>query len=114
MEERNIDRINDILEKAKSQGWLDGFDFSILMQRLLIPDGGYIIDTGNWENVNAEAALMLYEKIKRHPILWRLFFMLREGMTGSEGIENTKVYLRVDGAYRTLFLQSCRAQPEGG
>lgn len=29
-----------------------------------------------WENVNAEAALMLYEKIKRHPILWRLFFML--------------------------------------
>ncbi len=34
------------------------------------------IDTGNWENVNAEAALMLYEKIKRHPILWRLFFML--------------------------------------
>ncbi len=27
------------------------------------------IDTGNWENVNAEAALMLYEKIKRHPIL---------------------------------------------
>ena len=76
MEERNIDRINDILEKAKSQGWLDGFDFSILMQRLLIPNGGYIIDTGNWENVNAEAALMLYEKIKRHPILWRLFFML--------------------------------------
>lgn len=71
-----IDRINDILEKAKSQGWLDGFDFSILMQQLLIPDGGYIIDTGNWENVNAEAALMLYEKIKRHPILWRLFFML--------------------------------------
>ncbi len=76
MEERNIDRINDILEKAKSQGWLDGFDFSILMQRLLIPDGGYIIGTGNWENVNAEAALMLYEKISRHPILWRLFFML--------------------------------------
>lgn len=76
MEERNIDRINDILEKAKSQGWLDGFDFSILMQRLLIPDGGYIIDTGNWENVNAEAALMLYEKIKRYPILWRRFFML--------------------------------------
>lgn len=35
-------------------------------------------------------------------------------MVDLNGIENTKVYLRVDGAYCTLFLQSCRAQPEGG
>lgn len=30
-------------------------------------------------------------------------------MVDLNGIENTKVYLRVDGAYCTLFLQSCRA-----
>ena len=68
MEERNIDRINDILEKAKSQGWLDGFDFSILMQRLLVSKNGYVMDTGNWENANAAIALMLAEKVARHPM----------------------------------------------
>jgi len=57
MEERNIDRINDILEKAKSQGWLDGFDFSILMQRLLIPDGGYILCTAHgWKKTACRSA----------------------------------------------------------
>lgn len=75
MKERNIDRINDILEKAKSQGWLDGFDFSILMQELLVSENGYVIDTGNWENVNAAIALMLVEKVARHPILWKLFMV---------------------------------------
>ena len=31
---------------------------------------------GNWENVNAEVALRLVEKIKKHPILWKHFFMV--------------------------------------
>ena len=75
MKERNIDRINDILEKAKSQGWLDGFDFSILMQELLVSENGYVMDTGNWENANAAIALMLAEKVARHPILWKLFMV---------------------------------------
>ena len=34
------------------------------------------INTGNYENVNAEVALRLAEKIKRHPKLWKLFFMV--------------------------------------
>ena len=31
---------------------------------------------GNYENVNAEVALTLAEKIKRHPKLWKWFFMV--------------------------------------
>lgn len=40
------------IEKAYSQGWLSGFDFSVLIQDFLISPSGYVIDTGNWENVN--------------------------------------------------------------
>lgn len=66
----------DILNKAYQQGWLSGFDFSILIQDMTISENGYVLDTGNWENVNAEVALRLAKQIKKHPILWELFFMV--------------------------------------
>lgn len=69
-------RCREILDKAYNQGYLSGFDFSIFIQDTLISENGYVIDTGNWENVNAEIALRLAENIKRHPILWKLFFMV--------------------------------------
>ena len=69
-------KTSDILDKAEAQGYLNGYDFSILIQKLLISENGYVIDTGNWENVNAEVALRLVEKIKKHPILWKHFFMV--------------------------------------
>ena len=65
-----------MLNKAYNQGYLSGFDFSIFIQDALISENGYVIDTGNWENVNAEVALRLAENIKKHPILWKLFFMV--------------------------------------
>lgn len=74
--ERSAPKISDILDKAEAQGYLNGFDFSILVHNLLISENGYVIDTGNWENVNAEVALRLVEKIKKHPILWKHFFMV--------------------------------------
>lgn len=66
----------EILNKAYQQGWLSGFDFSLLIQDMTISENGYVIDTGNWENVNAEVALRLSEQIKKHPIIWKLFFMV--------------------------------------
>lgn len=69
-------KTSDILDNAEAHGYLNGYDFSILVQNLLVSENGYVIDTGNWENVNAEVALRLVEKIKRHPILWKLFFMV--------------------------------------
>ena len=66
----------EILDKAYEQGWLSGFDFSVLMQNFLVSENGYVIDTGNYENVNAEIALRLAEKIKKHPKLWEWFFMV--------------------------------------
>ena len=69
-------KTSDILDNAEIQGYLNGFEFSILIQKLLISENGYVIDTGNWENVNAEVALRLVEKIKKHQILWKHFFMV--------------------------------------
>ena len=69
-------KTSDILDNAEIQGYLNGFEFSILIQKLLISENGYVIDTGNWKNVNAKVALRLVEKIKKHPILWKLFFMV--------------------------------------
>ena len=66
----------EILNKAYKQGWLSGFDFSLLIQDMTISENGYVIDTGNWENVNAEVSLRLAEQIKKHPIIWKLFFMV--------------------------------------
>lgn len=63
-----------ILNKAYQQGWLSSFDFSLLVQDMTISKNWYVIDTGNWENVNAEVALRLAEQIKKHPIIWKLFF----------------------------------------
>lgn len=65
-----------ILKRADREGWLSGFDFSVLMHKFLISEDGYVIDTGNYENVNAEVALRLAKKIKKHPKLWQWFFMV--------------------------------------
>ena len=65
-----------ILKRADREGWLSGFDFSVLMQEFLVSEDGYVIDTGNYENVIAEVALRLAEKIKKHPKLWQWFFMV--------------------------------------
>lgn len=70
------DRKREILNKAKVQGWLSGFDFSVLMQELLVSPNAYVIDTGNWQNVNAAVAQLLAQRIRRHPLLWKWFFMI--------------------------------------
>lgn len=57
-------------------GYIDGFDFSVFMQRLLVSEHGYIMDIGNWENANYVCAYSLLNKIKKHPLLWKLFFMI--------------------------------------
>lgn len=72
----DFDNFDEIANKAYNQGYLSGFDFSVFVQRCLISKNGYVIVTGNYENVNAVAAIDLAKKIHRHPLLWKLFFMI--------------------------------------
>lgn len=66
----------EILNKANKHGYLSGFEFSVFMHEILISENGYVLDTGNYENVNAEVALRLADKIKKHPLIWKMFFMV--------------------------------------
>lgn len=50
--------------------------FSKFFQDIFISEYGYIVDTGNYRTVNAELIELVKEKIEKHPILWRLFFMV--------------------------------------
>ena len=72
----SIDEITKLLKKTESQTYLGGFDFAILMQEFLVSPTGYVMVTGNWENANREIALMLFQRIKKHPHLWKWFFMV--------------------------------------
>ena len=72
----DMSRVNKLLKKAKDNNYLSGFDFSLLIQDLTISEGGYVLGTGNYENVNAEVALRLVDSINRHPLIWKLFFMV--------------------------------------
>lgn len=74
--EKKLQEIEEKIEPDNIYGFADGFDFSIFMQRLLIQEGGYVIDTGNWENVNYVCASRLLDKIKKHPLIWKWFFMV--------------------------------------
>lgn len=46
------DRGKEILNKAYQQGWLSGFDFSLLIQDITISENGYVIaDESQIQNV---------------------------------------------------------------
>jgi hypothetical protein len=74
--EQRLKEIEKKFGKDDLFGYIDGYDFSLIMQDLLIPDGDYVIDTGNWENVNYVCAYGLIKRIKKHPLIWKLFFMI--------------------------------------
>ena len=79
---KNIEHAEEILKEVENKigpdnifGHIDGFDFSIFMQRLLIPEDVCVIYTGNWENANYPCAYHLLDRIKKHPLIWKWFFM---------------------------------------
>ena len=71
---------DEIIGELESQAYVLGFlnndEFAFLMQELLVSEGGYVLDTGNGGQVNAEIALRIIKKIKKHPKLWEWLFMV--------------------------------------
>lgn len=57
-------RAKEILAKTEKQNYLSGLDFSVAIQDLLISEDGWVIDTGNYENVNAECLIRLCVKLR--------------------------------------------------
>lgn len=68
--------IDELNYKAYDEGFLTNDEFAFLMQELLVSENGYVLDTGSGGQVNAEIALRIIKKIKKHPILWEWLFMV--------------------------------------
>ena len=71
-----IEDFNKEYGKERVDVFREYLAFSQFFQRAFISENGYIIDTGNFETVNREMIDLVYEKIKKHPILWKVFFMI--------------------------------------
>jgi hypothetical protein len=48
--------------------------FSRFIQGAFISPTGWIIDTGNYQNVNKVLIEDIYYKIRKHPLIWKIFF----------------------------------------
>lgn len=68
--------IGELEYKAYDKGFLTNDEFAFLIQELLVSEDGYVLDTGNGGQVNAEIALRIIKKIKKHPKLWEWLFMV--------------------------------------
>lgn len=68
--------IGELKYKAYDKGFLTNDEFVFLIQELLVSENGYVLDTGNGGQVNAEIALRIIKKIKKHPKLWEWLFMV--------------------------------------
>ena len=68
--------IGELEYKAYDKGFLTNDEFAFLMQELLVSEDGYVLDTGNGGQVNAEIALRIIKKIEKHPKLWEWLFMV--------------------------------------
>ena len=67
MSKFNIAYINNDIKEEYLQ-------FSRFIQGAFISPTGWIIDTGNYQTVNRELIRDIYDKIRKHPIIWKLFF----------------------------------------
>ena len=81
---KTIDKLNKWINRIDKEADADdniframnGFDFSLFVQNLLIKDGHYVCDIGNWKNVNYACACHLLNQIEKHPLIWKLFFRI--------------------------------------
>ena len=69
----NLDKT---ITKAYYEGYLTDNEFCNFVTNLLISKNGYIMDCGTGEQGNAKALLLLVEKIRKHPHIWKKYFSI--------------------------------------
>lgn len=50
--------------------------FSSWVHDIFIPKGEILIDIGNFQTCNEELMPLVERKIRKHPWIWRIFFMV--------------------------------------
>lgn len=48
---------------------------SNVIASLFVSDDGYVIDAGNYRDVNVAILETIIKNVQRHPILWKLFMV---------------------------------------
>lgn len=78
----DFERAEDALGqfKAEYDGDRDGhyqeyLQLSRFIQALFISGNGYVVDTGNFQNVNRAILDDILRNIKKHPHIWKLFMV---------------------------------------
>ena len=77
----DFERAEDALSQFKAE--YDGNRYehqeylrlSRFIQALFISENGYVIDTGNFQNVNRAILDDILRNIKKHPHIWKLFMV---------------------------------------
>jgi len=84
-------KINEQISNEKLTGYINAYDYYIkeenvadeyyvlsrFYQDIFLGKYGYLNDTGNSRQVNLKLMKLVKEKIEKHPVLWKLFFMIR-------------------------------------
>ena len=55
---------------------MDNDEFAKFIKNKLVSENGYVCDYGTNYDVNKIIARELELRIKKHPIIWKLFFMV--------------------------------------
>ena len=76
MDKKRMEDAMSKFDKAYSNRDLEEeyLQFSHFIQGAFISPTGWIIDTGNYQTVNRELIRDIYDKIRKHPLIWKLFF----------------------------------------
>jgi hypothetical protein len=77
---RDEDRIKKILTHCKIQGFIDNDQFTDVVSEMVIDlNGSSYLCTDPLSNgqVNLEIVNRLNNNIKKHPLLWKLFFAVK-------------------------------------
>lgn len=75
--ERYDDALNKFEDNWRKNDLFEEYlQFSRFMQGLFISKNGYIIDTGNFQCVNFEMMYRIKKRVERHPVLWKLLFII--------------------------------------
>ena len=70
--EEDIQNFNIAYDSGDS--YKEYLEFSRFVQDCFLKEHTYIIDTGNFQTANKALIGIIYNMIKKHPIIWRLFF----------------------------------------
>ena len=80
MNEREVidamNKFEEVYDKESPNIKEEYLQLSRFFQNLFISNEGWIIDTGSFQEANYELLDLVYEKVKKHSLLWKLFFMV--------------------------------------